>query len=117
MTAFNVHDTEGVNPNIIRLRPTLGAYCLLAHSQACFSYKARLYCWYVANVSDASFAQRRSEKHARKGSTRPIKREESPQELRFVVVNDPTHDFDLTQEAIIGNEIVAVIYETGPSHP
>ena len=42
-----------------------------------------------------------------------MKREESPQELRFVVVNDPTHDFDLTQEAIIGNEIVAVMYRAG----
>jgi hypothetical protein len=42
-----------------------------------------------------------------------MKREESLQALHFVVVNDPTHDFDLTQEAWIGSQMVAVVYRVG----
>ena len=42
-----------------------------------------------------------------------MKREESSQELRFLVVNDPTHDFDLTQEALIGDWLSAAIYRVG----
>ena len=42
-----------------------------------------------------------------------MKREEPRQELHFVIVNDGAHDFDLTQEALIGDRMVAVIYRVG----
>ncbi|EFH81234.1 hypothetical protein [Ktedonobacter racemifer] len=42
-----------------------------------------------------------------------MKRETSPQELHFIVANDDAHDFDLMQEAWIGNQMVAVIYRVG----
>ena len=41
------------------------------------------------------------------------KRETSLQELHFIVANDDAHDFDLMQEAWIGNQMVAVIYRVG----
>lgn len=42
-----------------------------------------------------------------------MKREMSLQELHFIVANDPAHDFDLMQEAWIGDWMVAVIYRVG----
>jgi len=44
----------------------------------------------------------------------PGEKEEFPQELRFIVTNDSTHDFDLTLEVVVGhNQLLGAIYRVG----
>jgi hypothetical protein len=87
---------------------TSGAYCLLAHDSLAYLTKLGY-----------TFCEQRTFRPSSGGEARTwnkaqlMKREEAPQVLHFVVVNDPTHDFDLTQEAWIGDQMVAMIYRVG----